>query len=137
MIIQYAYFDRQGIMDQEDPSVIEGVPQEDVIYLNTEEYLNSHDLSMLIPYFSKYTDTFPVLKTPDTENEYSAYLYFTIEEYAELKKNQNSYFNNGIYCSLDRLAIDDEGNLYDIPEEEPKTFRWYIHKIVYIKEVTE
>jgi len=136
MIIQYKYFDDQDIIDQEDPSLFIDIPEDDIIYLD-KAYLTSKNLEFLIPYFSKYTNTFPLLKTPGTEIEYSACLFFTEDEYTVLKDQQNHDFTNGIYHSIDRLALDENGVLYDISEEEPKSFKWYVYNLIYTKSVIE
>lgn len=122
MILRYNYFGDE--LDHE--ALIDTVPEGDKWVIDFDKFEEIVGLfAQTINKYMKY-DEYTLIKDPQKLGHYQIDFYFTKEEYAQIKKYDPD-FAGFMYHFLDRLAIDDEGNLYDIDDQEPASFDWYCY----------
>lgn len=128
MILRYTYFSTsEDIIDQEP--LIDKLPADKVKWLSKEElYKKTAFIESIWPFNTKY-EKIPLVATDDSNTEYDVKFYFTEDEYKILQKDAPLLVPY-LLTLKDRLALDENGNLYDIDEDQPKTFTWYLFGIV-------
>ena len=96
------------------------------------KYINKKELSTLagqantetIWEFNTIFKELPLVVKKDGSTEFETTFLFTQDEYDQIKE-ENPFFAGILYSFKDRLAVDEDGNLYDIPDDQPKSFQWY------------
>lgn len=128
MILRYTYFSTsEDIIDQEP--LIDKLPADKVKWLSKEElYKKTAFIESIWPFNTKY-EKIPLVATDDSNTEYDVKFYFTEDEYKILQKDAPLLVPY-LLTLKDRLALDENGNLYDIDEDQPKTFTWYSFGII-------
>ena len=122
MILRYNYFGNE--LDHE--ALIDTVPAEDKWIIDFNKFESIVGIfAITINKYMKY-DEYTLIKDPEKLGNYQIDFYFTKEEYNQIKKYDPD-FAQYMYHFLDRLAIDEEGNLYDIDDQEPASFDWYCY----------
>lgn len=128
MILRYTYFSTsEDIIDQEP--LIDKLPADKVKWLSKEElYKKTAFIESIWPFNTKY-EKIPLVAIDDSNTEYDVKFYFTEDEYKILQKDAPLLVPY-LLILKDRLALDENGNLYDIDEDQPKTFTWYSFGII-------
>lgn len=125
MILRYNYLNDE--LDHE--ALIDTVPNKFKYTVSFETFkeIVGDFADTIIPYLEAkdYTDVI-LIRDPENIANYQIAFYFVQEEFNEIKKNDPN-FARYMYHFVDRLAIDDEGNLYDIDDQEPASFDWYCY----------
>ena len=122
MHLRFNYFEHE--IDHE--ALIDTVPAEDKWVIDFNEFKNlAGTFADTISRYMK-TEDYTLLKDPKKLGNFQVGFYFNETEYAEIKK-YDPEFSKFLYHYLDRLAEDDEGNLYDIDDQEPTSFNWYCY----------
>ena len=123
MYLRYNYLEIRGIIDHEAELV--NVPEDKIIYMSKEELIeNTGSFGETIWSFNKKYEELPLVEEPKDTTKHGVNFYFTEEEYSQIK-TLNPGFAAILFQFYDRLAVDEDGNLYDIGDDQEKTFKWY------------
>lgn len=123
MILRYNYFKNKIDHEKE----LEKLSEDKIKYISNEELeeLAGTFTESILKFNTKY-EKLPLVLKPGTTNTFEVKINFTQEEYNIIKK-ENPTFASILYSYKDRLALDKDGNLYDIDDTLPKSFQWYLY----------
>ena len=135
MFLRFAYFhddSEQGTPEEIDhEKLVPLVPDDDKVYLtvkNLQEIVGKTFADALMSQMR--SNTIPALKDPTLPGIFSVKCLFTQEDYDVLMMFGHDEFCKVLFKFYDRLAFDEEtGELYDIDENEPASYLWYMYTI--------
>lgn len=125
MYLRYNYF--QDELDHE--ALLDDVPSSDkweMPFAKFSDVVGTFSITIINYIEEKGYDSAILLKDRNVLGNYQVGFYFTTEEYLDIKE-KDPEFAKYMYHYQDRLAVDDEGNLYDIDDQEPASFDWYCY----------
>lgn len=79
------------------------------------------------------SDEILLLLNPQNLNTYQIGFFFTQDEFNQIQSIDPN-FAKYLFKFLDRLAVDENGELYDIDENEPASYPWYCYFLDISKE---
>lgn len=115
----------RGAKEIDHEKLLTEVPKKDKIYKTFEQFESDAFISTIKSISSR--EGFYFIKKGKESNLFTVQFLFNSSEVEQLQE-LNPTFVNCLYHFSDRLAEDENGELYDIDEQKGKNFEWWMYE---------